>query len=161
VADDGLADDAIVEMKRATSPADLQVISDWLHDCWLSLPDSTAAVGVVSLDGMSDERAQRHVVRSVGPFVRYSPLHRRLTLSVAGVKSVALVDDAMIDETSVSRLVWDEDASTLVIEGNIPVTLTFIVDALDVTLVVHRDLVTRRERWGLARKWSSHRAADA
>jgi hypothetical protein len=143
-----------VRTLSATNEKELALVISVLHDCWLNLPDATTDRhgDVVVLGGAACDPSRRRVARRVGPFERFSPLHARVVLTIAGVRSISLADDAKCGEISVRRLAWDPTASKMTIEGNIPVVMVLVVKGIDVNLEISDELRARSERWGFVRR---------
>jgi hypothetical protein len=146
-----------VEQYEAHTVDELATLGSRLHDAWLDLPDDLAAGGgEVVMSGYDDiVRIERPPYRTWGPFAFSHKTRAELVLTIRRVSRVDVVDEAEIGGVSVNMLRYDAIASTLAIVPNIPTDVTFIVEAIDLRLVV-TDMVRRRgRRWSLNLQSSS------
>lgn len=131
-----------MEVLSAERSADLEAIQDRLHDVDLELPDELPTTGptTVRMAGL-DDRSTLLPIRSWGPFANFERRRARVALVVEHVTAAELVDHAQIGSLNLAKVWFDEAASTLHIEGHIPVELRLRVERLDLRAEV------TDERW--------------
>lgn len=139
-----------MEVLSAERSDDLEVIQHRLHDVDLELPDNlpTAAPTTVRMTGL-DDRSTLLPVRSWGPFAHFERRRARVALVVEHVAAAELLDDAQIGSLNLAKIWFDEAASTLHIQGHIPVELRLRVEQLDVRVEITDETVAAGRTWGM------------
>jgi len=139
-----------MEVLRAERSEELAAIQHRLHDADLELPEKLPPTGptTVRMTGL-DDRATLVPVRALGPLARFERRKARLVVIVEHVTAVELLDDAQIGSLNLAKIWFDEGASTLHIDGHIPVELCLQVDQLDVRVEITDETVASGRTWGL------------